>query len=130
MHIDHIAISVGDLQESILFYSKYFVRREIKRYTAEHYTIVFGESVFWKIEMFEFEDSVIVNWWKTLLDELQVVWIKHLALQVSDSEFDDLYKKFLDDDVVIFQEPKQWILVQKYFFIKDPNNISIEFLVV
>ena len=126
---DHYAISVGNVEKSIVFYEK-LEFCVIKDYQAEDGSvrIVQMKNGDFILEMFEYPDSEkLPDFVNTLGEDLKVKGAKHLGLQVQDVEKAACY---LMDAGLISKMPEisKGRLGRPYFFIKDPNGIFVEII--
>ena len=122
MKINHIAISVKDLEKSVKFYTKSFGFKEIKRFTKEDWN---GEAVIlelngFKLELFGFND------YKESKDDssdLRTIGLKHFAIQVEDlnKKYEELKEKGIDIDT-----PKKGTTCKAFCFLRDFDKITIE----
>lgn len=126
-NINHVAISVKDMNRSIEFY-KNFGFEDYKSWKAE------DESI--KINMLKLKDVVLEIFCykeytklpetaKLTATDLPVIGTKHFALGVK--SIDDA-KEFLIRNGLVQDEIKinTGRLGKKYFFIKDPDGILVE----
>lgn len=129
MNFHHICISVSNLETSILFYESLFWFIENKRFIGDWVVIIFW-TLLWNLrfEILCFQSCNHVNVVPVFWEELKNQWLKHVAFSCSNVEFDAIYKKCVWESL-IYEDIKIRNLVQKNFYIKDPDWIVLEFLV-
>lgn len=127
-NVNHVAISVTDIDKSIEFYKK-FGFEEFKKWKAE------DESI--KINMLKLNDIVLEIFCykeyiklpetaKTTATDLPILGTKHLALGVDNIE---TAKKFvLQNNICSNVDIKTGRLGKEYFFINDPDGILVEII--
>ncbi len=126
-NIDHIAISVRDLEETIKFYKKFgFVL--FKEYHDEVVDIVMLKLNEIFLEIFHYNDNYeLPKHSKELESDLKTIGTKHFALRVEN--IDDarqwVENKNLNNVEIKINKGR---LGRSYFFIKDPNGILIEII--
>ena len=122
----HIAISVRNIDKSLVFYKK-LGYKQVHRYDDETKTNVhlkLGNSY---LEMFAYRSNAdrpeVEYEYGNNLSELGV---KHIALATTDTKaaLADLKDKGLADDSTKIED---WGDVQ-FFFIKDPDGVWVEFI--
>lgn len=126
--IDHIAISVTDIQKSIEFYKK-FGFEEFNSWKMEDNSI--------KISMLRLNNTYLEIFCyknyenlpetaKTTATDLPILGTKHFALGVEDIE---KAKEFvLKNNICEKVDIKMGRLGRKYFFINDPDDILVEII--
>ena len=123
--INHVAISVEDLDKSIKFYNN-FGFKKLKEYHDETVDIVFLKLKGTMMEIFHYaKHSPLPAHANTLAGDLQTIGTKHFALGTKDiDKAKDFVVKlgYASPDMEI----KQGRLGKKYFFIVDPNGILVE----
>ncbi|MBI2888993.1 MAG: VOC family protein [Candidatus Liptonbacteria bacterium] len=119
--IDHIAISVEDLERSAQFYKEIFGFEEAQRFARADLR---GKAVFLKLgnarlEIWEFEDKKEP---KDDLKNLKIKGIRHIAFSVADvrNAYEELKMK------VDISEPRTGASEGVYCFLSDPDGIQIE----
>lgn len=128
-NIDHYAISVGDVEKSIEFYSKLDFDL-LKDWKADDGSVrivhmMNGDFI---LEMFCYPDSEkLPDFVENLNDDLKVKGAKHLGLWVKDLES---AADYLLQVGVLKSKPtiSQGRMGRPYFFIKDPNGIFVEII--
>lgn len=127
-NVNHVSISVIDMEKSVEFYKK-FGFDDFKSWKAE------DESI--KINMLKLNNTVLEMFCyknytelpetaKSVATDLPVIGTKHFALGVEDIE---KAKEFvLNNNIYDNIEIKVGRLGKPYFFIKDPNGILVEII--
>lgn len=127
-NVNHVAISVTDIDKSIEFYKK-FGFQEFKKWKAE------DESI--KINMLKLNNTVLEIFCykeyielpetaKTTATDLPILGTKHFALGVENIE---TAKKFvLQNNICQNVDIKTGRLGKQYFFINDPDGILVEII--
>lgn len=127
-NINHVAISVTDIERSIGFYKK-FGFQEFKSWKAEDDSI--------KINMLKLNNTVLEIFCykeytdlpetaKTTATDLSILGTKHFALGVDDIE---KAKEFvIQNDICENIDIKRGRLGKQYFFINDPDGILVEII--
>ncbi len=126
--IHHIAISVSNIGNSLSFYENFG----------------FSKILYWKSEDSDLEimhlrlDDFILELFcfkdfknlpedsKELVTDLPQIWVKHFWLQVENIE--EIRNKFLEKWFIKDIKINLWKTGIKYFFIKDPDWILLEFV--
>lgn len=127
-NINHVAISVTDIEKSVEFYKK-FGFQKFKSWKAE------DESI--KINMLKLNNTILEIFCykeytdlpetaKTIATDLQVIGTKHFSLGVESIEEakEFIIKNKIANDIEI----KVGRLGKSYFFIKDPDGILVEII--
>ena len=126
--INHVAISVTDIDRSIEFYKK-FGFQEFKSWKAEDNSI--------KINMLKLNNTVLEIFCykeyiklpetaKTTATDLPILGTKHFALGVDDIE---KAKEFVIQNYICKNiDIKRGRLGKQYFFINDPDGILVEII--
>lgn len=127
-NINHIAISVTNIDKTIEFYKK-FGFREYKSWKAEDGSI--------KINMLKLDDTILEIFCyqenkelpemaKNIGTDLPVIGTKHFALGVENIE---KAKQFIvKNNICVEGEIKEGRLGKPYFFIRDPDGILVEII--
>ena len=125
--IDHIAISVSNLDVSMRFYTNVlgFTCERIIDIPDGNGRIALLKKTNFTIEMFQFADSVLLpaNDGK-LIDDLKVIGVKHIALRVKDIWTAAAFLK--ERGVEFISEPVMGARGFYRFFIKDPDGMPLE----
>ena len=125
--VNHVAISVENLDECIDFYSR-FGFKVIKEYHDEAVDIVMLKLKRTRLEMFHYlSHSPLPAHAKTILEDLQTVGTKHFALGTKDIEKarEFVIKLGCASSDLKIQKGR---LGKPYFFISDPNGILVEII--
>ncbi len=118
--LDHVAIAVKDLEETIKFYDKIGFKPITRTETPER-TIVFLEAGQARIELFATKKISIT----TELNEIDI-GIKHIALMV-----DNIWKSYEEAKnrgIVFRSEPRLTSTGNIVTFFTDPNGVILQFL--
>lgn len=127
-NVNHIAISVTDMERSVEFYKK-FGFQEFKEWKAEDNSI--------KINMLKLNDTVLEIFCykqytklpetaKTTATDLPILGTKHFALGTKNIE---KAKEFvLKNNICKSVDIKTGRLGKQYFFINDPDEILVEII--
>lgn len=125
--IDHVAISVENLPETISFY-KLFGFEIASQYEADDksYRILMLENSEGKyIEIFHYTNhSKAPDFTAATATDLPVLGTKHMAFRVED--IDEAVKFAVNNKIAMNLKVNTGRLGRKYFFLKDPNGILIE----
>jgi len=127
--LDHTAISVSSLKESINFYERIFGFKCIKKFYIETLN---ANACFLKInkfilEVFEFINyNPLPNYRKTLIDDLKTIGVKHFAFKVDNIE--KIYYSLKEKKVDFATDIRLGGSGLRYFFIKDPDGILVEII--
>ena len=124
-HIDHIAISVQKLEESIKFY-KNFGFKLYEEYNNDSVDIVMLKLDNIYLEIFHYNDNYPLPEHATeLIKDLKTIGAKHFALNVK-----NIYeaKEWIENRKLTDSEIEIKQVGRAYFFIKDPNGILIEII--
>ena len=125
--IDHIAVSVTNLAESIKFYEMNFgfTCERVVELPGQRGKVALLSRAGFAIEMFELAGVLpLPDYRKTPETDLSTVGVKHLALKVKDiARSAALLKK---RGVSFVSEPAVGVRGVSRFFIKDPDGIGIE----
>lgn len=127
--IDHINLSVSKLPESISFY-KLLGFKVKKKYEAPDKSIrmvLLEDSSGMMLELFNYSKNFKpARYTKSITTDLPVIGVKHFALSVKDINKAEQFIKInkIDQNIKI----NDGKLGRKYFFVKDPNGIFIEFI--
>ena len=123
MKVHHIAITVNNLEESVIFYTqvlgfeiaKKFAREDMGAYAT------FVKLNDFQIELWQFQDMKENS---NPLNDIKVRGIRHIAFEVNDlnETISNLKEKGLE-----LTEPKLGASGHNYSFTKDPNGVALEF---
>lgn len=127
-NVNHIAISVTNMERSIEFYKK-FGFKDFKSWKAE------DESI--KITMLKLNNTVLEVFCykeykklpetaKSTATDLPVLGTKHFALGVENIE--EAKKFVLENNICESVDIKTGRLGKEYFFINDPDGILVEII--
>lgn len=130
-NVDHYAISVGDVDKSIEFYSKLNFNL-LKDWRADDGSVRIAHMMNGNfiLEMFYYPNSKKIPEFSENLDtDLKVKGAKHLGLWVEDLE---LAADYLQQVGVLNSKPtiSPGRMGRPYFFIKDPDGIFVEIISV
>ncbi len=127
-NVNHVAISVTDIDKSIEFYKK-FGFEEFKKWKAEDESIKINMLKLNNIvlEIFCYKEYIkLPETAKTTATDLPILGTKHLALGVDNIE---TAKKFvLQNNICSNVDIKTGRLGKEYFFINDPDGILVEII--
>ena len=122
MKLHHIALTVNNLDESLIFYKSIFWFEDYVYFEKDEFNSKASQirlnEIF--LELWEFWD---MKYNEDELNDIKIRWIRHIAFSVVDIAIE---KERLEKKWVICSEIKLWSTKHKYFFISDPNWISIE----
>ncbi len=126
--IDHVAISVSDIEKSIEFYTK-FGFEEFNSWKAEDNSIKISmlrlNNTYLEIFCYK-EYKNLPETAKTTAMDLPILGTKHFALGVEDIE---KAKEFvLTNKICKNVDIKKGRLGRNYFFMSDPDNILVEII--
>jgi glyoxylase I family protein len=122
MKIHHIAITVKDLERSVVFYKETLGFRQEERGTKPGWD---GEAVVlelggMRLELFAFDNSIDR---KDDLSDFKVRGLKHIAFEVDSVQ--DTYKSLKEKGVDI-DEPVNGTTCAWFCFLRDPDGIPLE----
>ncbi len=127
-NVNHIAISVTNMERSIEFYKK-FGFKDFKSWKAEDESIKItmlklNEVV---LEIFNYKDYIkLPETAKTTATDLPVIGTKHFALGVENIQ--EAKKFVLENKICESVDIKAGRLGKEYFFINDPDGILVEII--
>jgi catechol 2,3-dioxygenase-like lactoylglutathione lyase family enzyme len=126
MKYHHIGLSVRNLEKSLKFYKEVFGFVEVRRLEREDLGI---KAVFLKLNQEDNLHLELIQSSKPIENEddpfdLRVLGLKHLAFEVDDA--DKKYRELKEEGYEI-TEPRAGKSCKKYFFIKDPDGLNMEF---
>lgn len=127
-NVNHVAISVTDMEKSIKFYKK-FGFKDFKSWKSEDDSI--------KINMLKLESTVLEIFCykeytklpetaKTTATDLPILGTKHFALGVKNIE--EAKEFVIQNEICREIEIKTGRLGKQYFFINDPDGILVEII--
>lgn len=126
-NINHVTISVNNLEETLEFYKK-FGFQKYKDYHDDSVDIILLKLNATVLEIFYYKDRCdLPEHSKSLSVDLKTVGNKHFGLGVKNIEE---AKSFIEENKLYNDEIKiiQGRLGKPYFFIKDPNDILVEII--
>lgn len=123
MHIHHIAITVNNLEESVIFYTQVLKFEIARSFTREDMKgcAAFIKLHNFQIELWQFQDMKENS---DSLNDIKIKGIRHVAFEVDNlnQTIFQLQKKGLE-----FSEPKLGATGHNYSFTNDPNGVVLEF---
>lgn len=121
----HIALTVRNIEESVLWYCDKLGFRVVHKYEKngmEIVHLVLGEV---RIELFHYESTELLpDYRKNLLGDLHVIGTKHLCIEVDD--LTEVIKQLQKKEVEFVSELDSATFGGKYIFFKDCNGILLE----
>lgn len=124
--INHIAITVKNLNESIDWYRDKFAFKLVSKhqYQDMYFALISLKKI--KIELFCFNKTTkpLPDYRKKLMNDLAVVGTKHICFDVDN--LNSIITKLKNKRVQIIGEPDTSAFGGKYVFVKDCNGILIE----
>ena len=126
--IHHVAISVKNLEKSYNFYKKFWFEKILywqdEEKTLEIMHLKLKDFI---LEIFCFKNSKeMYDTEKNLQTSLPRIWVKHFWIQVEN--LDNLKEFFEKEKIAENIKIQIWRTGIKYFFIKDPDGILLEFV--
>jgi|SRR5581483_9656840 len=123
----HVSLSVNNLQRSLDFYKKLGFR-QTKEWKQDDgsLTIVHITLEDLTLELFCYKEHQKNSKNKTLEQDLRLNGIKHFALQVKSVQ--KMYEFCVEQNFEIAEPITNGRVVDKYFFVKDPDGIFVEFV--
>jgi len=123
MKVNHVAITVNNLEESVNFYTqvlgfkiaKKFERKDMGGYAT------FVKLDDFQIELWQFQDMKENS---NPLNDIKVRGLRHIAFEV-DNLKETIFK--LANKGLEFSEPKFGASGHNYSFTTDPNGVALEF---
>lgn len=129
LKISHIALSVSDLDKSIVFYRKNFGLKCKEKFHIKPsgLRIALLKKNMITLELFEFEKHIALPKYRKNLDsDLKTLGTKHFAFAVEDIE--RTYKNLKKNKVDLVTDIRTFEDSARYFFIKDPDGILVEII--
>ena len=126
--IHHVAISVSNIEKSFEFY-KVFGFKKVLTWENEEKDLKIFHLKLWEIflELFCFKKYIEMPINSTKLStDIPQIWVKHFWIEVENLE--EIKIDFIKMKLVKDIEIKNWKTGIKYFFIKDPDWILLEFI--
>ena len=119
----HVALSVKDLNSSLLFYAK-LGYKEVLRWQAEDKLLEIShlklaDSI---LELFCY--SIPINPNKRNDKELDLIGIKHFGIKVPSIK--EFYQFAIEQGLNVETEIKDGRTGIKYFFLRDPDDVFVE----
>jgi catechol 2,3-dioxygenase-like lactoylglutathione lyase family enzyme len=123
MKINHTAITVKSLDESVEFYKNVFnmeVEETFARKDLSGEIVVLSDGTGGRLELFQFDISAEIS---ETQNDLSAKGLKHVAFESNDVEgmWHKLKDKYKCSDVVKGK-------TSTYFFVQDPTNIPVEII--
>jgi glyoxylase I family protein len=123
MKVHHVAVTVNNLEESVIFYIQVLGFEIVKKFSRED---MCAYATFVKLNDFQIELWQFQNMKENLnsLNDIKVRGIRHIAFEVDDLKetISKLTKKGLK-----FSKPKLGASNHNYSFTTDPNGVALEF---
>lgn len=128
LKFNHVAFTVNDTEESTKWYVDKLGFVVSNVYSNNGMNIVMLSLNDLVIELFSFNENTkpLPEYRSTLDSDLHTVGAKHLCIEVDD--LDNFIKDLKGKNVTFASESDTTAFGGKYIFIKDCNNILIEFL--
>ena len=125
--LDHVGVSVSNLDRSIEFYKKNFgftVERIIEL-PQRNLRVALLQKAGFTIEMLQFADALpLPDYRKTMDTDVKTIGVKHFCVRVNDIEAAaDLLKR---NGVKFDSEVTVGVRGLRRFFVKDPDGILVE----
>ena len=125
--IDHVAVSVSNLNRSIEFYQRNFgfACERVTDMLKGNGKVALLKKQGFTIEMFEISNALpLPEYRKTFEGDLKTIGVKHFAVRVRD--ITGAYDFLKNNGVDFSSEPVVGGRGFKRFFLKDPDGIQIE----
>lgn len=125
--LDHVAVSVSDLDISVTFYTKIlgFTCERIIDLPHGNGRIALLRNSGLTIEMFQFNDAVpIPDAGMSLADDLKTAGVRHIALRVKNIQ--DTVDYLEKQGVEFINRPVTGSRGFQRFFVRDPDGIPLE----
>lgn len=122
----HVAFTVNNIEESVAWYKEilgFKVTHEYKKHGGGRAIIELDKV---RIELFDFGEDTkpLPDYRKDLMEDLQVVGIKHLCIEVKD--LDKMIQSLTTKGIKDIREIDTAGFGGRYTFIKDCNGILVE----
>jgi catechol 2,3-dioxygenase-like lactoylglutathione lyase family enzyme len=127
LKLSHVALSVSDLDTSVVFYSKIFGFSPVEKFQdqSSDLTVCLLKKDDITLELFKFKEySPLPQYRKNLDSDLKTLGAKHFAFEVDTIEI--WYEKLKSANVTFVTDVCTLENGAKYFFIKDPDGILVE----
>jgi len=126
--IHHVAVSVTDFEKSLSFYEKLGFKILFKNSKPElRKQLALMELGNFKLEVFCFEDSSDnPQTRQNIGNNIREIGQKHFAIQVQSLE--QTLAKIQENDIELTSQPDVGDAGYKFFFIRDPDGIWIEYV--
>ena len=129
MQLGHIALSVSNLKRSEAFYKKFFGVRCVARYAHPDKGMVIAllKKGSLTLELFEFKKRKALPQYRRTLDaDLRTLGVKHFSVEVGNIM--SWFTKCKKAHCAFATEMRTFDNGKRYFFVKDPDGIMIEFM--
>jgi catechol 2,3-dioxygenase-like lactoylglutathione lyase family enzyme len=129
LRLSHIALSVSDLARSKEFYLIHFGFECLDEFSLQQdgLTIALLKKDSIILELFAFTQShPLPEYRQSLGSDLSTIGMKHIAFECKG--IDTVFRQFQSAGIVMETPIKAFADGRKYFFIKDPDGILIEFI--
>ena len=125
MKVDHVAVTVSDLKQSIEWYTKFLGCLLKDEYHSGEWHIAVMRLGEFDIELIQLDKTDnLPEYRKNVMSDIKTVGTKHFAINVDD--LDKTIETLEGKGVEIVQRPEKAGLGGKFAFIKDCDGILIE----
>ena len=125
--LDHVGVSVSNLNRSIEFYKQNFgfTLERLIEVPQRNSKVALLKKAGFTIEMFQFADALpLPDYRKTTESDVKTIGVKHFCMRVNDI---DSASDFLKRNGVEFaSEAAVGVRGLRRFFVKDPDGIPLE----